>query len=293
MSTLAFIKVQGLGNDFLLLDRRRASVSEVDAELIQLSALAPAVCDRRRGVGADGILVMGPAVHPDSDASMVVVNFDGSRPEMCGNGLRCVALVAAGPGERTVHIDTDAGVRRCDVSAPDAMHGDVEVDMGPGTELGAQTPAVALGRTLHGVSMGNPHAIAFTGPDEDPRELAHRLGPAIETAHDHYPDGTNVEFCRVQGDTLVLWVWERGCGITDACGTGACATAVAAARQGLVPTDQDVTVRLPGGDLHIQVPAAPHAGVRMRGPATVVFQGTMDWSPTASGAAVGPPPARS
>jgi diaminopimelate epimerase len=120
--------------------------------------------------------------------------------------------------------------------------------------------------------MGNPHAVAFVGPHEDPEALARRIGPGVERAPE-FPAGTNVELARVGPEGVLLWVWERGCGITLACGTGACATVVAAARRGLVPTDAPVTVHLPGGPLEIRVPADPMAGVRMRGPARVVFRG--------------------
>jgi diaminopimelate epimerase len=275
MAALEFTKVEGLGNDFLLLDRRGASVAEVEAELSLLARVAPSVCHRRTGVGGDGILVLGPARTAGHDASMWVVNHDGSRPEMCGNGLRCVALVAAGVGRRVITIDTDAGPRRCEVLAEHPHAGEVEVDMGPGRSLGERRPAAGEGRTFDAVSMGNPHAVAFVGPDEDPEALARGIGPGVERAPE-FPEGTNVELARVEPDGSVrLWVWERGCGITDACGTGACATAVAGARRGLLPVDVPVTVRLPGGPLEILVPSDPAAGVRMRGPARVAFQGRL------------------
>lgn len=272
MDVQTFIKVEGLGNDFLLLDRRSSSVAQIEQALPALADLAPRACHRRTGVGADGILVLGPPRVSGHDASMWVVNHDGSRPEMCGNGLRCAALVAVGAGEHTIMIDTDAGPRRCRVRSDSAEAGDVDVDMGPGRWLGERTPPAGEGRVFDAVSMGNPHAVAFTGPDEDPEALARRLGPGIERASE-FPEGTNVELCRVEPDGLRLWVWERGCGITEACGTGACATVVAAARRGLVPFDAPVTVRLPGGALEIQAPADAEAEVRMRGPARVVFRG--------------------
>lgn len=272
---LEFRKVEGLGNDFLLLDRRSATVAAVEEELEALCARAPALCHRRTGVGGDGILVLGPPRVAGHDASMWVINHDGSRPEMCGNGLRCIALVATGPGEHVITIDTDAGPRRCTVTAQSATFGDVEVDMGPGLSQGEHSPEAAQGRTLDSVSMGNPHAVAITDIYEDPEILARNLGPLLERAPP-YPEGTNVEFVRVQPDgDLRLWVWERGCGITDACGTGACATAVAVVRRGLAKADTPLTVHLPGGALEIVVPADPEAGVRMRGPARVAFSGAV------------------
>ncbi len=274
MAHLRFIKVEGLGNDFLVLDRRDATVESVEAELSSLMELAPRACHRRTGVGGDGILVLGPPRVTGHDASMWVVNHDGSRPEMCGNGLRSVALVAAGAGEHALTIDTDAGPRLCQVVAPSAREADVDVDMGPGQSLGERTPSAADGRTFDAVSMGNPHAIAFTTEGEDPETLARTIGPGVER-DPVFPEGTNVELCRVEPEGLRLWVWERGCGITEACGTGACATAVAAVRRGLAPADTPVTVFLPGGPLEIRVPADPAAGVRMRGPARVVFEGQL------------------
>lgn len=273
MLALELTKVEGLGNDFLLLDRRGASVAAIEAELTTLATLAPTLCHRRTGVGGDGILVLGPAQVAGHDASMWVVNADGSRPEMCGNGLRCLALVAAGAGRHVITIDTDAGPRRCEVIAAHAEAGDVEVDMGPGRSLGARSPAEGEGRTFDAVSMGNPHAVAFVGPDEDPEALARRIGPGVERAR-AFPEGTNVELARVRPDgSVLLWVWERGCGITEACGTGACAAVVAGVRRGLLPAEVPVKVELPGGALEICVPADEAAGVHMRGPARVVFRG--------------------
>lgn len=273
---LRFSKVEGLGNDFVLLDRRDATVAAVEQELAELAKRAPALCHRRTGVGGDGILILGPAREAGHDASMWVINHDGSRPEMCGNGLRCVALLAAGPGESTITVDTDAGPRVCHVRASSATEGDVEVDMGPGSSQGECSPAVAPGRTFDVVSMGNPHAVAITDTYEDPEILARDLGPQVERAAE-FPEGTNVEFVRVLPDgDLRLWVWERGCGITDACGTGACATAVAVVRRGLAPADRPLVVHLPGGPLQIVVPQDPAAGVRMRGPARVAFVGELD-----------------
>ncbi|MCX4244697.1 diaminopimelate epimerase [Paraliomyxa miuraensis] len=274
MAELVFTKVEGLGNDFLLVDRRSASVDAVEHELRALSALAPRACDRRTGVGGDGILVLGPPREDGHDASMWVINHDGSRPQMCGNGLRCVALVVAGTGTREVTIDTDAGPRRCRVTADAIDAGEVEVDMGPGVELGEHRPTAGEGRTFTGISMGNPHAVTFVGPSEDPEALARRIGPGVERSPE-YPEGTNVELAQVRSDGVLLWVWERGCGITQACGTGACATAVAAVRAGLQPSEAPIAVHLPGGSLEIRVPAEPSQGVRMRGPARVVFEGRL------------------
>lgn len=274
-----FVKVEGLGNDFLILDRTHLSAGAIARDIDRLQSHARRLCDRRRGVGGDGLLIVGPPQTPGSQATMTVINFDGSRPEMCGNGLRCVAhYVADRMGVANPTIDTDAGVKACRVEGqPQTVQVEVEVDMGPGTSEGTQTPAAGEDRTFVNVSMGNPHAIHFVAEDEDPEALARGLGPALEV-DPAYPERTNVEFARVDpsSKTIVLWVWERGCGITDACGTGACATACAAVWGGYLPADAPIRVDLPGGELLITVPSDRSAGVKMRGPARRVFTGTVD-----------------
>lgn len=272
MAAVAFSKVEGLGNDFVLLDCTGLSEEQLAAEIAWARTHASAVCDRRKGIGADGILLVGPA-RGDARASMTVVNFDGSRPEMCGNGLRCVAAFVA-PRGGTLVLDTDAGAKPASVELGD-REVEVTIDMGPGRQLGERRPASAEGRSFIGVSMGNPHAVCFV--DEDPEPLARRLGPAIELDEVYAPDKTNVELARVGHDgSIELWVWERGVGITQACGTGACATAVAAVRAGLLPSATPIEVRLPGGRLTITVPSDPAAGVIMRGPCRQVFSGVFD-----------------
>lgn len=265
----AFVKAEGLGNDFLIVDARAGDLGE------QVAALQPravAICDRRTGVGGDGLLLVGRPTLPGSIATMRVLNADGSRPQMCGNGLRCVALWLADDGAPgTFVVDTDAGPRRCTVTAGDPA--EVDVDMGPARHGPTVEPSTAGGHVLAQVSMGNPHAIAFVDGAADPEALARRLGPGLER-DPAFPEGTNVEFARLEGDAGVrLWVWERGCGITAACGTGACATVAAAVAQGRLPAERPTRVRLPGGDLWITVPADPDQGVRMRGPARLVFRG--------------------
>lgn len=274
---LPFVKVEGLGNDFLLIDLLRPAAgprppgrpaptpapdqAALDHWLAALQRRAPVLCDRRTGVGADGILLVAPPRHPDSAATMLVINHDGSRPEMCGNGLRCVARYLA-DHQTTLQLDTDAGPRRCSV------HGDqVEVDMGPAESLGLREVA---GRRFATYSLGNPHAVAFVAPGEDPEQLARSLGPVVEQ-DPQFPARTNVEFARPEPDgSLTLWVWERGCGITAACGTGACATLAAAVAAGLAPADLPVQVRLPGGPLTVRL---TDTRAWMTGPARLVFHG--------------------
>jgi len=267
----AFVKAEGLGNDFLIVDGRGAAL---DALAARLQPLTRAICDRHRGVGADGLLLVGDATGPGADVTMRVINADGSRPQMCGNGLRCVALwLARSEGRDTWCVDTDAGPRRCRViDSPDGA--DIDVDMGAVVhgEPVVLTPTGGAARSFARVSMGNPHAVAFVAEGEDPEGLARGLGPLLER-DPVFPEGTNVEFARIERDAVTLWVWERGCGITDACGTGACATAAAAVATGQLPAGQPLVVTLPGGPLWITVPRDPGEPVRMRGPARLVFTG--------------------
>ncbi len=278
MGVVAFTKVEGLGNDFILLDRLDQGLDRLTHVVGWAQAIAARLCDRRLGIGADGLLVVGAPRTEDALASMTVVNADGSRPEMCGNGLRCVAAFLANRYKvDALRIDTDAGPRDCRIVGWTASSIDVTIDMGPAIELGKQTPAAGGGREFIGIGVGNPHAICFvSGAEPDLEGLAREYGPGIELDTAYRPERTNVEFARREPDgSLTLWVWERGVGITSACGTGACATAAAAVREGLVPADTPVRVRLPGGVLTIVVPSA-EAGVEMTGPSRHVFTGVVN-----------------
>jgi diaminopimelate epimerase len=275
---LAFRKVEGLGNDFVLLDRLDVDETTLARDVAWVQGEAKRLCDRRTGVGADGILIVGPGRR--GAASMIVVNFDGSRPEMCGNGLRCVAaFVAEQRGVDALHIlgiDTDAGLRACRILAANSGVASVSVDMGPAERLGIRRPAAGVGLAFVSISMGNPHAVCFV-EHEDPESFARTLGPAIERDPVFAPKKTNVEFARVEADgSITLWVWERGVGITSACGTGACATAAAAVDLGLLAPDRPISVRLPGGALSITVPSVASEPVVMSGPARQVFSGAID-----------------
>jgi diaminopimelate epimerase len=204
---------------------------------------------------------------------MHLYNSDGSVAAMCGNGIRCVArhlAEARGMADDLV-IDTDAGPKRCTVHrGPGGAVEAVSVEMGPARVEGEQDFAVG-GERLHAVrvSMGNPHAVLFDAPT---RQRAGQVGPPIERA---VAGGVNVGLARPGPDGIDLVVWERGAGLTDACGTGACAAAVASARAGLVPTGAPVEVRLPGGPLAITV-GPDLARVTMRGPAERAFEGETD-----------------
>jgi diaminopimelate epimerase len=225
---------------------------------------------------------------------MRMFNADGSESEMCGNGIRCVAKVLhdSDPALRRPRllIETGAGVLSCEIDVERGLARSVAVDMGrprltrdeiplaPGGATRALREAITVdGRTFHftAVSMGNPHAV-FLDDEGDLRALAERHGPGLEVA-DRFPKRTNVEFARVRGREIDLVVWERGCGITMACGTGACATVVAACLEGRLSAGSDTPVHLPGGTLVITV-AEDYSSVRMRGPARTVFEGSVDLS---------------
>jgi len=259
---LRFVKYQGLGNDFLL----------VEGPLMD-AGRARRLCDRRRGVGGDGVLTVLPPRTPGAAATMHIFNSDGSVAAMCGNGIRCVArhLAETRGLSGLLTIDTDSGPRACTVHrAPGGAVEAVSVEMGPARLEGEQDFSVG-GERLHAVrvSMGNPHAVLFDAPT---LARAGAVGPAIEQA---VAGGVNVGLARPGPTGIDLVVWERGSGLTDACGTGACAATVASARAGLVPTGAPVEVRLPGGTLTITV-GADLARVTMRGPAEKSFEGETD-----------------
>lgn len=253
-----FEKWQGLGNDFALF-----AMDDLDLR----PELAQRLCDRRLGIGADGVILVG---REQGRPRMIVYNADGSRPEMCGNGLRCVAsyLVARGAVSADFVVLTDAGDRVCEVRAVDADLFEVAVDMGI-ARRGEDLVASIAGAThrFHTVDVGNPHAITFEAYDE---AAIDRIGPAVSVLP---PGGTNVEFCRAEGRArIVVTVWERGVGRTQACGTGACAVAAAACETGRASFGAPIQVALPGGALEITVAEATRA-IRMRGPARRVFAG--------------------
>ena len=270
MTGAHFIKMQGLGNDFVVFDGRTASVALDPARL-------RAIADRRSGVGCDQIIVIGPGAD-GADAGMEIRNADGSFAEACGNGARCIALLLMDEsGRDRVTIDTAAGAIEC----RRAGDGLIVVDMGPARLEWRDIPLAREMDTLEldlgypdlgpavAVGMGNPHAVHFVD-DAEAVDVA-GLGPRIEK-HDLFPARTNVEFAEVTGrDRIRLRVWERGVGITLACGTGACATAVAAARRGL--TGRCVEIALDGGDLHIEWRDDGH--VLMTGPAGISFRGVL------------------
>lgn len=272
MTRHAFTKMHGLGNDFVVLDARTTPLS--------LGAKAArAIADRHTGVGCDQILIIEQPKNGKADAFMRIHNADGSEVGACGNGTRCVAslLMQEARSSRAI-IETAAGK----LEARGGMGGLVTVDMGP---VSFDWRAIPLARevdTLHlpiamgalkdpvAVNVGNPHAVFFV-VDAAAIPLAD-LGPKIEH-HALYPERTNVEAAQVLDRTHIrLRVWERGAGITQACGSGACATVAAAHRRGL--TEAAVDVALDGGTLRISIDANDHA--LMTGPVAVSFTGALD-----------------
>ena len=263
---VSFIKMHGLGNDFVVLDGRVQPLPAIDA------ALARALADRRTGIGCDQLIVLGEA-GADADLSMRIFNMDGSEVEACGNATRAVGLLQGGPAR----IATMAGILTTGPSV-----GGIAVDMGRPRFDWQDIPLAYAMDTLAmpvgwedlenpvSVSVGNPHVVFFVD-DCDAIELD-RLGPLIE--HDPlFPARVNVNVATVVSrERIRLRVWERGAGLTRACGTGACATAVAAMRRGLV--NRDVAVSLPGGDLRIAW--APSGEITMTGPASESFRGEFD-----------------
>jgi len=274
-----FVKMHGLGNDFIIVEVN--SWEEADS----LQPYAQSVCDRNFGIGADGLIAIGK--DPEMDIFMRIFNSDGSEPEMCGNGIRCVARYAYEHGlvdKANISVRTLAGPRYPVVKTVDGRVVSITVDMGEPIISRDLIPMTGFGDTLNikastsqkefevtAVSMGNPHCIVFV-PDiaEVPVSL---WGPELET-HALFPAKTNVEFVQVLGrNELIMRVWERGAGITLACGTGTCATLVAAVRNGYA--DRAATVHLLGGDLFIEWKEQDNH-VYMSGPAVEVFSGKID-----------------
>jgi diaminopimelate epimerase len=270
-----FWKYHGIGNDFVLLEN-------FDGGANKDPAWVTAICDRRFGIGADGILYLERS--QKADATMSILNSDGSVAEMCGNGIRCVAKHLHDYGlvkERNMTIETLAGVKTIECTVTGEQVTDVKVGMGGAVLECAKVPMRCPGKFIDSVlevggakirgtavSMGNPHFITFQDFTDAEQE---RLAPLIQS-DESFPRKTNVEFVKSSNGVLTVKVLERGAGWTMACGTGACATAVAAALQGLVPYEREIEVRLPGGSLWIAV-SKDLGSVTMRGPAARVFQG--------------------
>ena len=279
MKEMRFTKMEGLGNDYIYVD---CMAGEPASDWENLSIR---MSDRHFGVGADGIILIMPS--KVSDFRMRMFNADGSEGKMCGNGSRCVAKYVYDNGltrKTEVTLETLAGIKVLKMHlGADGKVDTVTVDMGEPILTAAEVPALSASERMveetlptakHGdfavtaVSMGNPHGVIFV--DEITDELVLGAGPELER-HSAFPDRANIEFVKViDGETVQMRVWERGSGETLACGTGACATAVAAALTGR--TNRKVTVKLIGGDLSIEWNEKDNH-VYMTGPARTVFTG--------------------
>lgn len=276
---MKFTKMHGLGNDYVYVNCLKETV-------IHPSEMAIRVSDRHFGIGADGLILIRPSVKADFEMEMY--NADGSRGEMCGNGIRCVAKYVYDYGltdKTRISVDTLGGVKELELTVEEGEVKLVKVDMGkpvlepPRIPIVTEADAVinqpiqvnGLEYRMTGVSMGNPHAVVFL---EDIKSLdIEKTGPLFEH-HVCFPKRINTEFVRVvDRHTVEMRVWERGSGETLACGTGACAVTVACVLNGL--TEEEITVKLLGGDLQIQWDRENDT-VYMTGPAEIVFEGNWE-----------------
>lgn len=276
---MKFTKMHGLGNDYVY-------VNCFEEKIDNPPAVARFVSDRHFGIGSDGLIMINPS--KTADFEMEMYNADGSRGEMCGNGIRCVAKYVYDYGltdKTQISVETLGGIKYLDLTVEDGKVSPVKVDMGK-PELEADLipiisereqvidePIEVDGKEYHmtGVSMGNPHAVIYV---DDVKGLdLEKIGPKFEN-HERFPKRINTEFVHcIDRQTVEMRVWERGSGETLACGTGACAVAVSSILNNL--TDTQVTVKLLGGDLQIEWDREKDR-VFMTGPATVVFDGVID-----------------
>lgn len=287
-----FVKMNGAGNDFVM-------IGDYFDQLHLSSEQVQWICDRHFGVGADGVIVVKPSINPDAVAFMDYYNSDGTKAEMCGNGIRCFSkfLVDGGvveSGSDSFAVDTLSGKKEIsilrdiegnmqlatvDMSAPILEPSQVPTTLsGVPTKWGSvalEQEIVVDGKTYQAtcVSMGNPHAVIFV---DDPLTFpVTEIGPKIETLG-VFPEKTNVEFAHVDGDVITMRVWERGCGETLACGTGCCATAVAAHMTGRA--GRKVTLKVLGGEIGIEwsEEGGDLGSVIMTGPAKKAFAGSLE-----------------
>ena len=281
---MKFTKMQGLGNDYVYVNCFKEKIEDP-------SALAVRISDRHFGVGSDGLILINPS--KVADCEMEMYNADGSRGEMCGNGIRCVAKYVYDYGltDKThISVETLGGIKYLDLTVKDGKVALVRVDMGE-PELDPEKIPIIMkgysdetdrvlnaqikvdGKEYHmtGVSMGNPHDVVYI---DDVQGLdIEKIGPKFEN-HERFPQRINTEFARViDRKTVEMRVWERGSGETLACGTGACAVAVASILNGY--TEREVEIRLLGGNLQIEWNEEDNH-VYMTGPATVVFDGEIE-----------------
>lgn len=259
-----FTKMQGLGNDYLYVYGEPENPSELSIKL----------SERHFGAGSDGMIWISPS--RVADFKMRIFNADGSEAMMCGNGIRCVGKYVYDKGytdKKQLKIETLSGIRTLDLQVSSGKVKSVTVDMGKAVaseDLTLDIEGQSL--TCTPVSVGNPHAVFFV-EDIEKVELT-KIGPKIER-HEAFPDGVNAEFIQVLGDNeLRMRVWERGSGITMACGTGACASTMAAVKKKFCDYDTPVSVHLDGGTLKIQI--SHDNNVTMTGPAETIYEGETD-----------------
>ena len=276
---MKFTKMHGLGNDYVY-------VNCFEEKIDNPPAVARFVSDRHFGIGSDGLIMINPS--KTADFEMEMYNADGSRGEMCGNGIRCVAKYVYDYGltdKTQISVETLGGIKYLDLTVEEGKVSLVKVDMGkPKLEADLipiisereqviDEPIEVDGKEYHmtGVSMGNPHAVIYV---DDVKGLdLEKIGPKFEN-HERFPKRINTEFVHcIDRQTVEMRVWERGSGETLACGTGACAVAVSSILNNL--TDTQVTVKLLGGDLQIEWDREKDR-IFMTGPATVVFDGVID-----------------
>ena len=280
---MKFTKMHGIGNDYVYVNCFEETVEDP-------AAVARFVSDRHFGIGSDGLILIKPS--EAADCEMDMYNLDGSQGAMCGNGIRCVAKYAYDYGivhKTQISVATRSGIKYLDLTVKDRKVSQVKVNMGAPILTASQIPVVSEkeevineplevnGETYYitAVSMGNPHAIVYM-TDVDHLDIE-KIGPSFEN-HVAFPDRVNTEFVEVLDEhTVKMRVWERGSGETLACGTGACAVAVASILNERVDSDKPVTVKLLGGDLEIYWNRQENL-VYMTGPATTVFDGEIDLS---------------
>lgn len=275
-----FYKMHGIGNDYIYFDCFQNKIENPQSVAIKYS-------DRHFGIGSDGVILVCPS--DIADGKMRMFNADGSEGKMCGNGIRCVGKFLYDSGKvgdkKNISVETLSGVKHLELyPADDGKIASVKVDMGAAILRPERIPTTFTGecvvnkkvkigdseRSITCVSMGNPHCVVFEDPDDLDIE---KVGPLFEK-NEIFPEGVNTEFVKAISPTeLKMRVWERGSGETFACGTGACATVVAAVLNGFCQKDTDVTVHLLGGDLVIRY---TDETVLMTGPAELVFTGEVD-----------------
>lgn len=281
MPKINFTKMHGIGNDYVYINCFEQKIDNPDELAVKMSP-------RRFSVGADGVILICPS--DVADAKMRMFNLDGSEGKMCGNGIRCVGKFVYDNGiahKNTVTVETLSGIKTLEITDKDGFADTITVDMGKAELSPEKIPAIADCDTIidtaimvggkdyniTAVSMGNPHAVTFCDEIDD-LDLE-KIGPDFEH-HEMFPEQVNTEFIRVIDDkTLQMRVWERGSGETFACGTGACAAAVAAVLNGYCKQDQEITVHLIGGDLFITYTS--DGTVYMRGGAEKVYDGVYEY----------------